>query len=482
MRVNEYLVLLLLLACYPSNSFIIRPKCFKSITDLKCITNASADKIHNDSLAKDAATTSVLNSAALVAGTTIGGGFLAIPHVTAPLGFIPSTIALTYSWLFLLLSSFAFVDCINALSLQNRDESKTNSISIYSVSRSAFGSASSFLTGIMFLLLTTSTLVAQFTKVVPLLKHAFMFTCQQQKLYIISAASVILFIISFQLKQSVTDRINTILTSIMLLSFGTLVSFSKQAGWELARVTQGADYGLLLPVGLSAHLWAIPTIMQLLVYSEIVPIVYVRMNKDVKKVKLALTIGSFIPLLMCTIWTVVALGIIPVAQRAVNDPLAMLMSSKSTALSTAVLTLGLSAIITTMIGTVLATKNFYEDLFQLNKPSVITQDKVQLFQSAANWFLFHAPKLLSIIPSAAIAAVGSDTLYYIATNFAGAFPVTFLWGLLPSLSYFQLKIFNKIQDEKAKIGSLTCNITLIALSLLMLYCNTLKYLSNIRFI
>jgi uncharacterized membrane protein YfcA len=42
----------------------------------------------------------------------IGGGFLAIPTATAPLGFVPSSIGLFLCWLFLLLCSHSFSDAI----------------------------------------------------------------------------------------------------------------------------------------------------------------------------------------------------------------------------------------------------------------------------------------------------------------------------------------------------------------------------------
>jgi len=48
--------------------------------------------------------TPVFSQACLVAGTTIGGGFLALPLATAPLGAVPATVGLVLTWLVLLSS------------------------------------------------------------------------------------------------------------------------------------------------------------------------------------------------------------------------------------------------------------------------------------------------------------------------------------------------------------------------------------------
>ena len=44
---------------------------------------------------------SVTNAIVLVAGTTVGAGILALPAVTQPAGFVPSTVALTFAWMYM---------------------------------------------------------------------------------------------------------------------------------------------------------------------------------------------------------------------------------------------------------------------------------------------------------------------------------------------------------------------------------------------
>lgn len=59
---------------------------------------------------------SVLGSAALVAGTTIGAGVLALPTATAPAGFLPSSAALGVAWVYMTISGLLIAElCINRM-------------------------------------------------------------------------------------------------------------------------------------------------------------------------------------------------------------------------------------------------------------------------------------------------------------------------------------------------------------------------------
>jgi len=50
----------------------------------------------------------------LIAGTTVGGGFLALPYVVAPAGFLPSALSLCGIWLFFIAQSFVVVEVLSA--------------------------------------------------------------------------------------------------------------------------------------------------------------------------------------------------------------------------------------------------------------------------------------------------------------------------------------------------------------------------------
>ena len=116
------------------------------------------------------ATASVLNSAAIVAGTTIGGGFLALPSATAPAGMVPSVLALSASWCFLLCTSYSLVESIFAIKSNTKPAgtSKVDDepVSVYRVANECFGAGASAVISCLFASLMMSTLVAQLSKVI----------------------------------------------------------------------------------------------------------------------------------------------------------------------------------------------------------------------------------------------------------------------------------------------------------------------------
>ena len=74
------------------------------------------------------------SAAALVAGTAIGGGFLALPYTTAPLGCPPSSAYLTACAAVLLVQASVLADVIIDASVE-----RGGPASLADVSRQAFG-------------------------------------------------------------------------------------------------------------------------------------------------------------------------------------------------------------------------------------------------------------------------------------------------------------------------------------------------------
>ena len=59
--------------------------------------------------------------------------------------------------------------------------------------------------------------------------------------------------------------------------------------------------------------------------------------------------------------------------------------------------------------------------------------------ASASSFPAVARVLLTVVPPTVVSAFGSPALYYLATAFAGAFPVTALWGFFPSAARLVLR-------------------------------------------
>jgi tyrosine-specific transport protein len=256
----------------------------------------------------------------------------------------------------------------------------------------------------------------------------------------------------------VAEKINNILTLIMMISFSSIVAaaLDPSAGFDINRLFNRSNFNSLLPFNAQSSMsWAIPYFLQLLVYTETIPLVVSRLNKkdDITK---SILLGSLIPLLMCIIWTAVSIGLIPydyVSSSLTIDPVDFLLkSSTSKSIKNSILILTLSAISTTVIGSCLTISQFLNDILKGNK---------------------GLSRILSILPASLISAFGSKSLYYAATHFAGAFPVTLLWGLFPPLAFLKSSSSSSSSSSISNVKKLG-QYVLILLSLLMLVINVIN--------
>ena len=278
------------------------------------------------------------------------------------------------------------------------------------------------------------------------------------------------------------ERINTVLTGVMLGSFVSLVGLAAGSGrWSLDALKR-ADYTLLLPTFLSSSSssasassigscspWAIPIFIQLLVYNEVVPLVASRLQ-DEAKVRKAIVLGSLAPLLMCLIWSCVSLGLVPYEPPILTaspgkmmytyDPLNKLLGASSMAgiigelFSVSVNVLAGSAICTTIIGCILASALFIEDTLQCSTTKVTTRrsNVGAANRMTENIYRKIGTRALAIVPSAIVALCGTKRdLYYRAIRLAGAGPVTLLYGLLPPLCNLRLCWKNGSTDNEVGV-------------------------------
>ncbi len=77
---------------------------------------------------------------ALVSGTTIGAGVLALPSVTIDAGLIPSSIALVLTWLYALSTGLLLAE-IHLRTLEQKQTSETQSVGLISLITPVFGAS-----------------------------------------------------------------------------------------------------------------------------------------------------------------------------------------------------------------------------------------------------------------------------------------------------------------------------------------------------
>jgi len=195
-----------------------------------------------------------VGAVALVAGTAIGGGFLALPATTAPAGCLPSALVLLVASGTLLAQAYIVSDLvIDASKKEGRP------VSLSTVARRTLGGAGGVVVEALFVLLMCSTLVSQFAKGGSLLSGWLGLSYQA------GCALVVALLSSFSLAAPgrVVARTNARLAVGFGVSLAALFACGAPiADWSaLARADWGAAYA------------SAPTLLQLLVYNEIVPTV-----------------------------------------------------------------------------------------------------------------------------------------------------------------------------------------------------------------
>lgn len=344
---------------------------------------------------------SIGNAALLIAGTTVGGGFLALPTVVAPSGFAPSVTALIAVWAYFLLESLVVVECLIAA----RDTGKDNiqHPGIGAAAKSVFGVKGETIVVLLLVLLTEATLVSQISRAGSLFPN-YRIGCTAVSL---SVAAVV-----FGPKGTqVSTAINSILTmAFVVLSVVLFSAGAPAADWS--RLTMMNASWMSLPK-------AIPTFLQLLVYGEILPTVCQMLNYQKGPIQLAIVLGSILPLGLEVGWAALGIGLVA-PSIAMGDPVNLLLAAAGP-VQKPLFALAITAILTTIIGSYLALQVTLNDLLP---PTNVVEPK------ETPWRRHAMTTLLIVAPALAIAWI-SPKLFLQAIDFAGSYPVILLWGVVP---------------------------------------------------
>ena len=367
---------------------------------------------------------SIFNAAFLVAGTTIGGGFLALPTVVAPIGFYPAACTLVGVWLYFLAQSFVLVECIvRARKGQqysilgdnyNKEESENileEDPGITAVARLVLGERFELLVGILLTILIEATLVSQISRAGMLFQNNYQVGCW------LSALSISLVVFGPKSGLAFATKANSVLTTLFIISCITVFGIgSRAADWTRLASIGGS-------INVSSITSAIPTFLQLLVYGEIVSTVCRLLKYKINRIHGAIFVGSFMTLCLQIGWS--ALGISLVAPASgVIDPINVLLG-QSGPVRVPLFCLAITAILTTILGSYLALESTYKDVITQRK----TSKDVHVYPS-----LLKRMKVASIVTiPASIIASTSPSIFLRAIDFAGSYPVLLLWGVIPPI-------------------------------------------------
>ncbi|XP_073131166.1 uncharacterized protein [Henckelia pumila] len=382
---------------------------------------------------------SVAGAVALIIGTSIGSGILALPKKTSPVGLLPSSISIMICWAFLLIEALLLVE-IN-VGLRKKKKIKVNSdelevISIRTMAQETLGEWGGALATMTYVFLGYTSVIAYSAKSGEILYHL---TNSPESVSGVFFTTLVTILITVGGTRS-TDQVNQCLTTSMI---GLLVAI------EVLAVLFGGWSGL---DGSSGH-WekipdTLPVMIFALVYHDLAPVLCAYLEGDLIRIRASILLGSIMPLLALLVWNAIALGLSNQADQ-VADPVELLMRWSGVSLMVEVFSL--LAVGTSLIGTLLSFSEFYKEQLNnltLHTPSVQIPEKSGSFIFISNWWKRNrtnfAATVLIIAPSLAVSTTVPDA-FSAATDFAGGYCMTMLYGVLPPMMALAM---NRKQDQE----------------------------------
>ncbi len=364
---------------------------------------------------------SVFGASLLIAGTAIGGGMLALPVVTSLGGFLPAVVLYIACWLFMTITALLFVEVWLSL------DGEPNVISMAKKMLGWPGKIAAWILYIfLFYCLSTAYVSgggAFFAELFPALP---------------SWLSCVIFVAIFApfvfIGAWATDRINMILMVGLVCSYLVFVFVG----------TSSVQSERLLSFSWSHSLGALPVVFTSFAFQGFVPSLCFYLNRDLKKIRKAILIGSSLPLVVYIIWEALILGIVPVfgpgglAQALENGETAV-TPLKTVIQHPYIYLVGqffaFFALVSSFLGVALGLLDFFADGFHIKKTV-----KGRYYLSL---FVFVPPLLF---------ALTNTNIFLQALRYAGGYGCALLLGLLPTLMVWRARYTLKISSPYKVCG------------------------------
>jgi tyrosine-specific transport protein len=380
----------------------------------------------------------VVGGTLLIAGTAMGVGMLALPVATGPSGFVPSFTAYLICWAFMLCTGLLLVE----VSLWMPKD--TSFISMAEKLLGPFGKGV-FWAVYLFLFLTVmiahavggGAVLAEVTDTsLPSWLPTLIYTAVLAPVVYLGAHSV--------------DRLNIFLISGVILCYLAFIFVSydqvqpallKYARWEKAWIS-------------------LPILFTAFTYQVIIPTLMNYMDRNVKKVRLAIFFGSLIPLAIYLIWEVLILGIVPA-----EGPGGLIEAGQNGETAVAPL------------------KQYVDSphLFQIGKYFAFFALTTSFIPLALSFFDFLADGLkwqkkgskrvlliLAVFGVPLLIAITNPTIFLTALSFAGGISCALLFGLMPPLLVWSGRYIHRYTGHRQLPGGKPLLLGLMIFALLIL--------------
>jgi len=385
----------------------------------------------------------LLGGILLIIGTSIGGGLLALPVSTSQIGFLNSSLLLFGCWVVMTLGAFLILE-VNLWMPSN-----SNMISMAKATLGKWGQLVAWITYILLLYSLLAAYIAGGSDFLGNLLNKYSLGLPGWSVSLLF--TLILGTVVFHGIKSI-DIVNRFLMFLKMGSYFLLiflmvkhVTLEKLSGGSIRYMTTG------ITVAITSF-----------GYATIIPSLRCYFHNDIKKLRLAILIGSFIPLVTYILWDLTVMGIIP--RLGDNGLIEMLHSGHSNSEVINVLSTLLQkdvitsfaeiftgvCLLTSFLGVALCLSDFLSDGLKIEKTGL------------GNWFI----QSLTLIPSL-IVVLFYPGAFISALSYAGIYCVILL-VLLPVLMVWYGRYRKNISNGYRVFGGKPLLVILMIISVLLI--------------
>ena len=368
---------------------------------------------------------SVFGNAALIAGTTVGAGVLALPEITGPSGFLPSSEVLVAMWMYFVATGFCLAE-VNLATLCALGSSK-DGVSFFSVTRSTLGNGGALVFSAAYVFMHECLTIACCLKGAEILSSGkYVADVGFDEAVLVFGGAIGLFVALSN--EKVLDFTNRLLVLFIVSALIGLVSLC--VGEVDAANLERSDFSV---VGNT-----IPGVAVAFVYQSVLPSVVSSLEGDVPKIKKATILGTAVPLAMFLLWNAVVLGALSGEDLMTSgvNPVDLLASKIESGYGTVLIdAFSFSAVATSFIGFTIGLKSFIADGLR----------SVDVKSEPISYALTLTPPLTF--------AITYPDVFISTIDNAGTFGVIVIFGLLPPLMVYSYRKSAKEFESKITMST-----------------------------
>lgn len=374
----------------------------------------------------------VFGGTLLISATMVGVGMLALPIATGEGGLLPAILIYLLCWLFMLCTGLLFLE---VCSWMPKDSN------LITMSERLLGPVGKNICWVVYLFLFFTVMIAHVVGGGAIVNEISQNTLPHW-------ASAILYVAVFSpivyLGTRWVDRLNLTLMTGVVISYLLFIFLA----------VKHVDVSLYTRVDWPKAWVALPVLFTAFTYQLIIPTLMTYMERDVKKVRLAIILGTTIPLVVYLIWECLILGIVPAegtnglieaAKQGHNAVMPLKEITGVHLVYTIGKTFAFFTMTTSYIALALAYLDFLADGLKVKKKGF---KKVLL--------------CLAIFIPPTFVAITYPHLFLTALRYAGGFSCAILFGLFPPLMAWIGRYSKKYDYEPQLLGGKASLVILIA--------------------